>query len=223
MNKFLLLQHWNGKLGELEEASRKNMQAYAIKCGADYKLLRGTPFDAKLSPQSQKMAAFDEKYDEYDVVVMLDIDMFTRKGMDKNIFTDETGIGRHHGIQTDLRQKLFYKFPLLCDPNYPYFGGSCYRLTREIRQKFRKHFYLSEMTQFSGNYNDEGIMHRCAVLSGLKEYPGIYFDRQQWNFSSFDEGIEDANIIHIRPKVTPTGPKRPKLENYKALVKRGLI
>lgn len=221
--KYLLLQHWNGPLGELEEYSVLNMQRYAADCGADYELMRGAPFDPKLSAQSQKMAAFDKKYDDYDVVVMLDTDMFTRRGMDKNIFTDETGIGRHYGIQTHLRKKLFYEFPLLCDLNYPYFGGSCYRLTREIRQRFRKHFYLSEMTQFSGNYNDEGIMHRCAVLSGLKEYPGIYFDRQQWNFSSFDEGVEDAYIIHIRPKVTPTGPKRAKIENYRALVKKGII
>lgn len=219
----LLLQHWNGKLGELEEYSVQNMQRYASDCGAEYKLLRGTPFDGRLSAQSQKMAAFSEEYDDYDVVVMLDTDMFTRRGMTKNIFTDETGIGRHHGIQKHLRLKLHQQFPILCNPEYPYWGGSCYRLSREIRQEFRKHFRLNEMTQFSGNYNDEGIMHRCAVLADFKEKPGIYFDRQQWNYSSFDDGVENAYIIHIRPKRVQGGKKYPKIENYQHLVKRGLI
>ena len=30
-------------------------------------------------------------------------------------------------------------------------------------------------------------------------------------------------MIHIRPKVTPTGPKRPKIENYREMVRRELI
>jgi len=80
---------------------------------------------------------------------------------------------------------------------------------------------MNEMVQFNGNYNDEGIMHRCAVLSGYKEKR--YFDRAQWNYSSFDPDVDKANIIHIRPKVKQGGPKRPKIENYKALVERGII
>lgn len=221
--KNILLQHWNGPLGQLEELSVENMKAYAEFCGAEYRLLRGTPFDGRLSPQSQKMAALGEEFDEYDIVVMLDTDMFTRKGMTKNIFTDETGYGRHYGIQEHLRKKLHLKFPFLCDTRYPYWGGSCYRLPLEIRQTFRQHMRLHEMTQFSGNYNDEGIMHRCAVLADFKEKDGIYFDRQQWNYSSFDDGVENAYIIHIRPKVTPSGPKRKKIENYHALHKKGII
>ena len=77
------------------------------------------------------------------------------------------------------------------------------------------------MLQFNGNFNDEGIMHRCAVLADYKEKR--YFDRQQWNYSSFEETVDEANIIHIRPKVKQGGPKRPKIENYRALVERGLI
>jgi hypothetical protein len=52
---------------------------------------------------------------------------------------------------------------------------------------------------------------------------GAYLDEQNWNYSSFDEGVENANIIHIRTKIKPEGPKRSKLENYRALVERGLI
>ena len=219
--KKIILQHWTGELGELEKLSSANIQEYAKFCGADYKLLRGAVFNYSLSTQSQKIHMLSEEWDDYDVVVMLDIDMFVRKGCKANIFTDETGIGRHYNIQETLVQKLAQKFPLMCNVSYPYWGGSAYRLEKDIRQEFRKHLRINEMVQFNNNFNDEGIMHRCAVLADYKEKR--YFDRQQWNYSSFEETVNEANIIHIRPKVKQGGPKRPKIENYKALVERGLI
>ncbi|MGA0277691.1 MAG: hypothetical protein ACO3LF_07335 [Candidatus Kariarchaeum pelagius] len=219
--KKIILQHWTGPLGELEKLSSANIQEYAKFCGADYKLLRGPVFNYSVSTQSQKMHMLSEEWDDYDVVVMLDIDMFVRKGSNANIFTDETGIGRHYKIQETLVKNLAQKFPLMCDDRYPYWGGSAYRLEKDIRQEFRKHLRINEMVQFNNNFNDEGIMHRCAVLADYKEKR--YFDRQQWNYSSFEETVDEANIIHIRPKVKQGGPKRPKIENYKALVERGLI
>tara|TARA_B100002019_G_scaffold59522_2_gene51023 strand:- start:544 stop:1212 length:669 start_codon:yes stop_codon:yes gene_type:complete len=221
--KKIILQHWTGELGELENLSSANIQKYAKFCGADYKLLRGSVFNRGVSTQSQKMHMLSEEFDDYDVVVMMDIDMFVRKGCTANIFTDETGMGRHYNIQETLVKKLAAKWPLLCNADYPYWGGSCYRLEKDIRQEFRKHLHIHEMIQFNGTYNDEGIMHRCAVLADFKVKPGIYFDRQQWNYSSFEETVDEAYIIHIRPKVKLGGPKAPKIENYRALVKRNLI
>lgn len=220
--KGIILQHYNGKMGELEKLSSENIQQYAKKCGVEYKLLKGI-LKPGLSNQSQKIAMLDEEWDEYDVVVMMDIDMFTRKGQTKNIFTDETGIGRHHGIQTHLIKNIHNRFPFLADPKFAYWGGSIYRITKEIRQLLRPHFNMSEATQFSGNYNDEGIMHRLAVLAGIKNHKTNYLDRQQWNYSSFDEGVENAEIIHIRPKRVQGGKKYPKIENYNYLVKRNII
>lgn len=222
--KTIILQHWSGNLGELEKLSTENIKAYADFCGADYRLLKGSVLDARLAPQSQKVYAFNEEFDEYDIVVMMDADMFTRKGMTKNIFTDEKGIGRHYKVQPHLVQSLARRYPLLGDANYPYIGGSIYRLEREIRQKLRPHFHLNEMIQFNNTYHDEGIIHRAFVLAKMKATADTYLDRQQWNCSSFDEDeIHDANIIHIRPKVKPGGPKRPKIENYRSLVERGII
>ena len=221
--KKIILQHWSGPVGELEELSSENIKAYAEFCGADYEFLKGPVFDRTVTPQSQKLHMLDEKWDDYDVVVMMDADMFTRKGMTANIFTDETGIGRHYNIQEKLVKNLAKKFPLLCDADYPYWGGSCYRLERDVRQEFRKHLKISEVIQFNGNFNDEGAMHRLAVAADFKVKDGIDFDRQQWNYSSFEETVDEANIIHIRPKVKQGGPKKPKIENYKALVERGLI
>jgi len=221
--KNIILQHYTGQLGELEELSKANMEAYAKFCDADYHLVRGNVFRKHLSAPCQKMIMLDEQFDEYDTVVMIDIDMFTRKGMKKNIFTDDTGIGRHHGIQKSLVQNLARRFPLLGNPKYPYWGGSVYRLSREVRQRLRKEMVDSEMNMFHNNYEDEGIMHRLAVRANMKVDENTYLDRDMWNRSSFEENVSEGHIIHIRPKVKQGGPKRPKIENYRDLVKRGIL
>jgi len=221
--KNIILQHYTGELGELEELSKANMEAYAKFCGADYHLVRGNVFRPHLSPPCQKMIMLDEQFDEYDTVVMIDIDMFTRKGMKKNIFTDDKGIGRHFGIQETLVKNLQRRFPLLGDPKYPYWGGSIYRLEREVRQRLRKEMVDSEMNMFHNNYEDEGIMHRLAVRANMKVDDKTYLKKDLWNRSSFQNDVDSAYIIHIRPKVFQGGPKRPKIENYRQLVKQGIL
>jgi hypothetical protein len=168
----------------------------------------------------------DPQFDEYDTVVMMDIDMFTRKGMTKNIFTDETGVGRHYGIQPSLRKKLCNRFPLLGDERYPYWGGSIYRLEKEVRQRLRVHMIDWEMDHFNNNYEDEGIMHRLAVRAEFAE-EGAYLDDDKWNRSSFEENVSDGYIIHVRRKMKNTpgrpSPKQDKILNYGKLVERGII
>ena len=34
---------------------------------------------------------------------------------------------------------------------------------------------------------------------------------------------EKAGFIHVRTKITPQGPKRTKMENYQALVDKGIL
>jgi hypothetical protein len=221
--KKLILQHWTGELGELEKLSMENIKAYADFCGADYRFLMGNVFNPWLRPECQKIYMLDKTFDDYDVVVMMDMDMFTRKGNTKNIFTDEIGIGRHYKVQPILRAGLAKRLPHLCDERYPYWGGSIYRLERDIRKRLRRHIVDFNMPKFNDNCVDEGIMHHLATMEKLEENFFTYMDRQQWNYSSFDEGVEDAYIIHIRTKIKPGGPKQPKIDNYRALVERGLI
>lgn len=221
--KNIILQHYTGELGELEELSKVNMEAYAKFCGADYHLVRGNVFRPHLSAPCQKMIMLDEQFDEYDIVVMIDIDMFTRKGMKKNIFTDDTGVGRHYGIQETLVKNLHRRFPLLGDPKYPYWGGSIYRLEREIRQRLRAEMVDSEMNMFHNNYEDEGIMHRLAVRANMKVDENTYLTKDLWNRSSFEPNVDSGYIIHIRPKVARGGPKKPKIENYRKLVSQGIL
>ena len=220
--KNIILQHYTGELGELEILSRANISKYAEFCGAEYQLVQGNVFRRHLSPPCQKLIMLDEMWDDYDMVVMVDIDMFTRSGMTKNIFTDASGIGRHYGIQTSLRRNLTKRFPLLGNEKNPYWGGSIYRLDLKTRKTLRKHIAPGLLNAFHKNYEDEGIMHALAVKANMKE-DGVYLENDIWNRGSFEENVESANIIHIRTKIKQGGPKRPKIENYRALVERGLI
>ena len=221
--KKIILQHWTGKMNELGTLSSANIAKYAEKLEADYKLLRGNVFRENLSAPMQKLYMLDETFDNYDVVVMLDIDVFTRKGMEDDIFKDETGVGMVTACQERLFKSLCRVRPTLSDVNYPYWGGSIYRLSKEMRRQLRTHINDNDLKNFTGqgNYEDEGTMHRLATLAKVEK--SRLSGDNKWSHGSFENGIENAAIIHIRTKITPTGPKRAKLENYKDLVKRGLI
>jgi hypothetical protein len=220
--KKIILQHWTGELNELCKASSANISKYAKKLGAEYKLLLGDVFQPGLSAPMQKLHMLDEIFDEYDIVVMLDADMFVRKGMEENIF-DLKGVGMFAEVQERIFKSLCRKQPNLTNPDYPYWGGATYVLDRETRQKLRAHININELRNFSGqgNFEDEGSMHRLATLAQLpkQKLPG----RKKWCHGSFEDGIEQCALIHIRTKISPKGPKRDKIVNYKDLVNRGLI
>ena len=228
--KNIILQHYTGELGELEKLSQANMIKYAEFCGAEYRLLSGDLFNEEypwthtLYAPNQKMHMLSKEFDDYDVVLMVDIDMFTRKGMTENIFTDVKGIGMYTDFQQHLFGGLKRHFPDIVDLNYPYWGGAIYRLEKAQRVQLREHIKdnMKDIARFDRGFNDEGAMHLLAKLSDFKDraiLPGGF----KWCHCSYREGIENAAMIHIRPKVTPVGPKRPKIENYRELVKRGLI
>ena len=221
--KKLILQHWTGEMRELEHLSSANISKYAEEVNADYRLLRGDVFRPGITAPCQKIYMLNEEFDKYDMVVMLDCDMFTRKGMEEDVFNDATGFGRHTAIQDKLVENLCKRFPNLGNVNYPYWGGSIYRLPVDLRQRLRVHLKDEEVVKFSGNYEDEGIMHRLAVLSKLEITNDTYLPGSHWNHGSFEDGVEDAAIIHIRTKIKQGGSKRPKIENYKGLVERGII
>lgn len=226
--KNIMLQHWAGPMNELVEKSTKSISAYAESIGADYEFIRGYPFMPKIAHKldapCQKLIYLDEKYDEYDYVVMVDADMFVRAGCTANIFTDDTGIGRHTAIQRALRVNLIGLYPHLGDLDAPYWGGSVFRLSREVRQTLRGALTEDIVMAFARRYHDEGVMHALANKVGMKHTDDdVYLNGQMWNYSSFEPDVDQANFIHIRTKVTPQGPKREKIENYYDLVERGLI
>ena len=222
--KNIILQHWAGDMNELTALSTSNIATYAKNIGADYKLLRGMLFHPDLSCQCQKLFMLDDSFDEYDMVVMVDADMFIRKGMKENVFEDVTGIGRHTTFQTSRFNALQRMFPQLTNPKFPFWGGAIYRLDRELRQNLRPHLKdIKMLKEFSNSvFHDEGIMHRLATLANLQP-SNPYISGPYWDHGSYESDLEKARMIHVRTKITPRGPGREKILNYQDLVKRGFI
>jgi hypothetical protein len=219
--KNIILQHWSEELGSLELASKNNIEKYANFCNSEYRLLLGNVFRKNLSSQCQKLYMLDEAFDDYDIVVMLDMDMFWVKGNTENIFTDAQGIGLYQDYQKIIFEKFcnHKKYKKLANPNGPYWGGAIWRLDKKTRMSLRKHVNENEMKIFNGNYNDEGIMHRLASLAKISH--DILPDK--WCWGNCFPGYENAAMIHIRHKFNHEGPKVPKWDVYKQLVSEGII
>jgi len=220
--KKIILQHWLGPMNELTLLSTASISEYAERIGADYKLLRGEPFMTGLTSPCQKVAMLNKEFDEYDEVCMMDPDMFTVRGLDEDVFRVR-GYGRHYGIQDALVKNLGKRFPLLGSARHPYWGGSIYKFPRHLRQALREQIVEAEVRQFSGNYEDEGIMHRLAVRLDMPITEETYMPEDHWNMSSFQVRPEVAKIIHIRPKFFQGGPKVDKMLVYDHLKKEGII
>ena len=144
---------------------------YADQCGAEYELVKGKPFRNHLTSPCQKVFMLDEKYDEYDDVLMLDIDMFVPKNMKVNIF-DQVGVGLYNPIQQRLHSKLVNKHPFQGSMDTPYWGGAIYKMDRKLRQKLRAGLGGNEgwMNAYNQPYQweDEGIFHTLAFKTGLR-------------------------------------------------------
>jgi len=236
--KKLLLQHWDGDLTELAKRSVKCMSAYAESVGADYKLLRGKVFhDLSDGSPTQKMIILDEQFDAWDIVVMVDCDMFTiNRDILLDIFTEEEGFGNHSSpldnkipsdntVQANLKSSLLRKDPDSYDPDCSYWGGSCYRFPLWLRQKLRSVMDKNKVKTYHNSNNvDEGFMFHLNSLAGIK---GHYFPSDvRWQFANDWSGIEEyAQFIHIRNKRRINGEvvRADKLECLDALVENNII
>ena len=221
----IILQHFDGNLRELDKLSMANIQAYAEMVGADYKLVTGKPFRKDLTSPCQKVYMLDEEWDDYDQVLMLDIDMFAPKGMTENVFELE-GIGLYADTQKMLHRRIAAQYPMIASLSVPYWGGAIYKFDKETRQRLRRHLGGNEgwMNNYNQPYHfeDEGIIHTLAHYEGLKCEDKYILDRK-WCQCSFLPNPENAGFIHIRTKITPSGPKREKIENYQELVEKEIL
>ena len=221
----IILQHFDGDLRPLDEKSVENIMAYADMVGADYRLIRGKPFRKHLTSPCQKVYMLNEEFDVYDQVLMLDIDMFAPKGMTENIF-DLEGVGLYADVQKMLHRKIAAQYPMIASLSVPYWGGAIYKMDKTMRMTLRQH--LDDNDGWMNSYNkpyhfeDEGIMHTLAYRQGLK-CEDKYILEQKWCQCSFLPNPENAEFIHIRTKITPSEPKREKIENYKELVSKGVL
>ena len=136
--KNIILQHYDGELGELEKLSVENIKGYAHLLNSDYRLVTGKPFRDWLTRPCQKVYLLDEEFDKYDNVLMLDPDMFVPKNMRIDIFT-QRGIGLYVLVQRTLHRRLVKSHPNLARMDIPYWGGAIYKMDRNTRKKLRMH------------------------------------------------------------------------------------
>ena len=225
--KNIILQHFDGKLRELDRLSMENISAYAKTIGAEYELVEGKPLDENLTSPCQKAYCIDSHWDEYDNVLMLDIDVFIRKNLTEDIFK-VPGHSVHGDTQANLKRKLIARRKI--SEHDPYWAGSIYKFSKEERELLRSVMPKdpSWMRTYSIPYQfeDEGIL---AELAGKVNFPSIYLDFK-WNQCSFLPNPQDAKMIHVRTKKPgvltgswESGAKRPKIENYYELKIKGII
>jgi hypothetical protein len=218
--KNIILQHFDGELRELDKLSMENIKQYASTIGADYQLISGKPFRSHLTNPCQKAFVIDQQWDEYDNVLMLDIDVFVRKNLVIDIF-NVVGHGVHGTTQKRLKEKLVALRRIT--PKDPYWAGSIYKFNREERKLLRSAIPTNDswMDEYNKPYNfeDEGIL---AELASKVKFPTQYLDFA-WNQCSFLPDPQKAYMIHVRTKITPQGPKRQKIENYYDLVAKGIL
>lgn len=225
----LILQHFDGELRPLDKLSMENIQQYADMVGADYRLITGKPLDKRLTSPCQKVYMVHPEFDEYDQVLMLDIDMFAPKGMTENVF-EQNGCGMYNTVQQMLHRKIVQQHRALADEKKPYWGGAIYKFDRPTRDKFWKTWKKDQDTFiWTRHYNepyhfeDEGIFHTLTVFGSMYFREQDRYIDNKWCQCSFLPNPEKAGFIHIRTKVKPEGPKREKIENYNALVEQGIL
>lgn len=227
MAKNIILQHYNGDLGELEKLSVENIKKYAHDINADYELVIGKPFHKDLTNPCQKVYCIDEHWDNYEKVCMLDPDVFVKKGLSESVF-NVPGNGVHGPVQKRLKTN-FIKMGKITEFN-PYWAGSIYKFSKKERQDLRAVKPESDkwMFEYSKPYyfEDEGILAELGKKAGLP----ISYMPFEWNQCSYLPNIQDAKIIHIRTKKFgqingswENGGKRPKIENQQDLMLKGII
>ena len=215
----IILQHFTGKLRTLDKLSVENISAYAERIGVEYQFVEGQVFREHLTPPCQKVHILDEKWDEYDDVLMLDIDMFVTKNLRLNVFKAE-GVGLFADVQKGLKNRLVKHGRI--ESESAYFGGAIYKLTKQQRQSLRDG--IPEDDSWMDPYNEAYQFEDEGIMSELFHRTDTQWSNldQKWCQDSYIPEHK-AGMIHVRTKIKPEGPKREKIDNFYDLQMRGVI
>ena len=215
----IILQHFTGKLRPLDKLSVENISAYAERIGVEYQFVEGQVFREHLTPPCQKVHILDEKWDEYDDVLMLDIDMFVTKNLRLNVFKAE-GVGLFADVQKRLKNRLVQHGRI--ESESAYFGGAIYKLTKQQRQSLRDG--IPEDDSWMDPYNKSYQFEDEGIISELFHRTDTQWSNldQKWCQDSYMPEHK-AGMVHVRTKIKPEGPKREKIDNFYDLQMRGVI
>ena len=215
----IILQHFTGKLRPLDKLSVENISAYAERIGVEYQFVEGQVFREHLTPPCQKVHILDEKWDEYDDVLMLDIDMFVTRNLRLNVFKAE-GVGLFADVQKGLKNRLVKHGRI--ESESAYFGGAIYKLTKQQRQSLRDG--IPEDDSWMDPYNKSYQFEDEGIISELFHRTDTQWSNldQKWCQDSYMPEHK-AGMVHVRTKIKPEGPKREKIDNFYDLQMRGVI
>lgn len=204
----ILLQHWHGEVTDVELQSWESMARYAASVGAEHRVLRGEPIAGVTNPQMHKLHMLSEEFDGYDLLVMVDSDMFARESAE-NVF-EATGVGVCGDLQRTLRDSCRRRVPhrFRKARAADYYGGAVYRLTREQRISLRLHLNAGVMRDFD-EYNrgcDEGVMHYLATREGFVGRGLSGGDL--WACSSYSRDAGLAHFVHVRRRMREGSEQR---------------
>jgi hypothetical protein len=204
----LLLQHWHGEPSSVEQASWRSIEAYAKTIGVEHRVLRGALVPGVTMPQMHKLHMLSEEFDQYDVVVMLDSDMFARP--DAANICEASGIGVSGPLQAKLKASIRRRLPIRFrdKKDGDFYGGAIYRLERRDRQELRTHLSANILRDFDAYVRglDEGVMHYLACRAGFIGRALVGGD--VWACSSYAADRSNAHFVHIRRRVKEGSEER---------------
>lgn len=228
----IILQHWNGPLPEWARLAKKSVELYAEKIGCHYKLVEGYPLGISLGPNPQKLVYITEEYDQYDKVLMLDMDVIATDKYENAFDYDQIGVLHDRAMKGSSRTPK--AATELFEIGMPIFFGNYIMTTKDQRIKMRQYadwkWLSTKVTDsYSGDeivlawlmkkariLNDKTIEQMCMRCTG-SSYEDIHFrlhnriDRKFTNlpFGGDDSCIAapDASLLHFgqhRKKSIPT-------------------
>ena len=137
MTNNIILQHWNGPLPEWAQIAKKSVEKYAQVIGCDYELVTGYPLGEKLGPNPQKLVYITEKYDYYDKVLMLDMDVMATNVYANAFNRPEIGVLHERAMQG--RSRTPASAPELFTLGMPIFFGNYIMTNKEQRIAMREY------------------------------------------------------------------------------------
>jgi hypothetical protein len=137
MTNNIILQHWNGPLPEWAQIAKKTLEKYCSVIGCEYELVTGHPLGEALGANPQKLVYITEKYDQYDKVLMLDMDIMATNVYSNAFNRPEIGVLHERAMQGKSRTPA--SAPELFTLGMPIFFGNYIMTKREQRIAMREY------------------------------------------------------------------------------------
>lgn len=215
----IILQHYDGQLPTWGLFARDTMIKYARCINAEYELVSGNPIGKEHGPYAQKMIMLDEKYDKYDQVLMLDMDIAATNVCEDVFKIPQIGVLHSRAMMSATKSKNGWETSSLYKQGSHLFFGNFIKLYKDMRVELRKHldwpkFNLSIGVNRYGS--DELILHYLFWNSSVLKNKSFYeicmrrdgknlkdihvrnYDRYDRKFGNLpEESDRDASLIHF--------------------------